>query len=150
MRVKFEEFHNNCCYLDGPKFLRCLELPNFSFSEGSFPVNLNNINFESKYLKEDEASQKKDSSCILWERFSNWNKLVRVVALVLKNSKHWLSLMQKNESTYQTRICLEDLVKSKYFIIKKVQQDKFARELTMIKQSLPLHNRKILPLQPFI
>ena len=41
-------------------------------------------------------------------------------------------------------------MKSKYFIIKRVQQDKFTRELTMIKQNLPLHNSRILSLQPFI
>ena len=41
-------------------------------------------------------------------------------------------------------------MKSKYFILKRVQQDKFSRELTLIKQNLPLHNSKILPLQPFI
>ena len=52
--IKFEEFHN-CCYLNGLKFLRCLELPNFSCSEDSFPVNLNDINFESKYQKGDEV-----------------------------------------------------------------------------------------------
>ena len=57
--IKFEEFHNNCRYLNGPKFLRCLELPIFSCSEDSFPVNLNNINFEPKYLNEDEISQKR-------------------------------------------------------------------------------------------
>ena len=94
--------------------------------------------------------KKKDSSFILWERFSNWNKLVRVVAFVLKISKHWLSLIKKNQNTYQTRIFLDDLVKSKYFIIKRVQQEKFTRELAMIKQNLPLPNSKILPLQPFI
>ena len=50
--IKFEEFYNSCRYLNCPKFLRCLE--------NSFPVNLNNINFESKYLKEkDEVSQKR-------------------------------------------------------------------------------------------
>ena len=79
---------------------------------------------------------------------SNWDKLVRVVALVLKISKHWLSLIKKNQNTYQTRTFLDDLLKSKYFIIQRVQQDKFARELTMIKQILPL--RKILLLPPFI
>ena len=102
--IKFEEFHNNCCYLNSPKFLRCLELPIFSCGEGSFPVYLNNINFESKYLKEDEISQKKGSSFIFWKRFSNRNKLIRVVALVFKISIPWLSLIQKNQSTYQTRI----------------------------------------------
>ena len=85
-----------------------------------------------------------DSSFILWEGFSNLNKLV------LKISKHWLSLIKKNQNTYQTRIFLDDLVKSKYFIIKGVQQDKFARDFTMIKQNLPLYNSKSLPLQPFI
>ena len=149
--IKLEESHNNCHYLNGLKFLRCLELPIFSCIEDSFPVNLNNINFESKYLKEDEGSQKKDSNFIFWERFSNWNKLVGIIALVFKFSKHWLSLAQKNQSTYQTRrLLLEDLAKSKYFILKTVQEDKFARELTLLKQNLPLHNSKILPLQPFI
>ena len=90
------------------------------------------------------------SSFILWEQFSNWNKLVTVVALALKILKHWLSLIKKNQSTYQTRIVLDDLMKSKYFIIKTVQQDKYARELTMINQNLLLHNSKILPLHPFI
>ena len=75
---------------------------------------------------------------------------MNLVAFVLKISKHWLSLIKKNQNTYQTRIFLDDLVKSKYFIIKRVQQDKFTRELTMIKQNLPLPNSKILPLQPFI
>ena len=55
----FEEFYNNCRYLNGLKFLRYLELPNFSGREDSFPGNLNNINLESKYLKEDEVSQKR-------------------------------------------------------------------------------------------
>ena len=41
-------------------------------------------------------------------------------------------------------------MKSKYYIIKRVQQDKLAGELTMIKQNLPFHNSKILPLQLFI
>ena len=49
--IKFEEFPNNCRYLNGPKFLRCPELPNFSCSEDSFPVNPNIINFESKVSK---------------------------------------------------------------------------------------------------
>ena len=87
-------------------------------------------------------------SFIFWKWVSNWDKLVRVVALVLKISKHWLSLIKKNQNTYQTRTFLDDLLKSKYFIIQRVQQDKFARELTMIKQILPL--RKILLLPPFI
>ena len=74
--------------------------------------------------------KKKNSSFIFWEQFINWNKLVRVVALVVKISKYWLSLIKKNQSTYQTRILLDDIVKSKYFIIKSVQQDKFAREFS--------------------
>ena len=74
--------------------------------------------------------KKKNSSFIFWEQFINWNKLVRVVALVVKMSKYWLSLIKKNQSTYQTRIFLDDIVKSKYFIIKSVQQDKFAREFS--------------------
>ena len=41
-------------------------------------------------------------------------------------------------------------MKGKYFILKKVQEEKFARGLTLIKQNLPLHNSKILPLEPFI
>ena len=68
-----------------------------------------------------------------WERFSNWNKLVRVVALVLKISKHWLSLIKKNQSAYQNRIFLDDIVKSKHFVVKRIQQDKSTRELTMMK-----------------
>ena len=89
-------------------------------------------------------------SFIFWKWVSNWNKVVRVVALVLKISKNWLSLIKKNQNTYQTRIFLDHLLKSKYFIIQRVQQDKFARELTMIKQILPLRNSKILLLPPFI
>ena len=76
---------------------------------------------------------------------SNWDKLVRVVALVLKISKDWLSLIKENQNTYQTRTFFDDLLKSKYFIIQRVQ---FARELTMVKQILPLP--KILLLPPFI
>ena len=68
-----------------------------------------------------------------WEQFSNWNKLVRVVALVLKISKHWLSLIKKNQSAYQNRIFLDDIVKSKHFVVKRIQQDKSTRELTMMK-----------------
>ena len=68
-----------------------------------------------------------------WERFSNWNKLVRVVALVLKISKYWLSLIKKNQSAYQNRIFLDDIVKSKHFVVKRIQQDKSTRELTMMK-----------------
>ena len=67
--IKFKEFDNNCHCLNGPKFLRCLELPNFSCSEDRFPVNLKNINFESNYLKEHEVSQKKDSSCFFGNNF---------------------------------------------------------------------------------
>ena len=39
---------------------------------------------------------------------------------------------------------------SKYFILKSVLEDKFAGQLTLIKQNLPLHNSKLLFLQPFI
>ena len=38
--IKFEEFHN-CCYLNGPKFLRGPEVPSFSRTKDSFPINLN-------------------------------------------------------------------------------------------------------------
>ena len=42
-------------------------------------------------------------------------------------------------------------MKSKCFIHKRVQQDKFARELTLIKQNLPLlYNSRYSPLQPLI
>ena len=57
--MKFEEFHNKSRYVNSPKFLRCFELPKFSCTEDGFPVNLNNINFESKNLKEDKVSQKR-------------------------------------------------------------------------------------------
>ena len=33
-----------------------LKLPKFGCTEGGFPVSLNNINFESKHLKEDKVS----------------------------------------------------------------------------------------------
>ena len=82
--IKFEEFHTNCRYLYGPKFLRGSELPIFSCSDDSCVVSLNNINLDTKYLKEDETNQKKGSNFIFWKRFLNWNKLVRVVALVFK------------------------------------------------------------------
>ena len=52
-------FHNNCRYINGLKFLRCPELPIFSCREDSFPLNLNNINFGAKYVREDEISQKR-------------------------------------------------------------------------------------------
>ena len=61
-----------------------------------------------------------------------------------------LELIQKNQSTYQTRIFLDNLAKGKYFILKRVQEDQIATELTLIKQNLLLHNCKILLLQPFI
>ena len=59
MANKFEEFHTNCRYLYGPKFLRGPELPIFSCGDDSFLVSLYNINLDTKYLKEDEASQKR-------------------------------------------------------------------------------------------
>ena len=59
MANKFEEFHTNCRYLYGPKFLRGSELPVFSCSDDSYVVSLNNINLDTKYLKGDETSQKR-------------------------------------------------------------------------------------------
>ena len=56
----------------------------------------------------------------------------------------------KTIQKYQSRIFLDDLVKGKYFILIRVQEDKFAIELTLMKQNLPLHKSKILPLQPFV
>ena len=53
--IKFEEFHYKSCYVNTPKFWRCFELPKSGCTEDGFPVNLNNINFESKYLKEDKV-----------------------------------------------------------------------------------------------
>ena len=52
------------------------------------------------------------------ETIFNWNKLIRVAPLVLKISKHWLSSIKKNQSTYQARIFLDHLVKNQYFTIK--------------------------------
>ena len=101
-------------------------------------------------MREDEISQKKSSSLNFWDLFPYWNKLVRVVPLVFKISKHWLPSTERNQSTFQARIFSDDLVKSRYFILKRVQQDKFERELTLINQNLPSHNSKNLPLQPFI
>ena len=47
--------------------------------------------------------------------------IFKLLALVFKTSKHWLSLIQKNQNTYQTRIFLDDLVESRYFFLKRVQ-----------------------------
>ena len=41
--TKFEKFRNNYRYLNGPKILRCLELPNFSCSDLNNIISSQNI-----------------------------------------------------------------------------------------------------------
>ena len=64
--TKFEEFHNNYSYLNGPKFLIGPELPIFICSEDSFLTNLHSINFETKYLKKMKFVKKKSFPALIF------------------------------------------------------------------------------------
>jgi len=149
--VNIDQMVEENSYINGPDYLYQNPLPDISNNV----VIIENLNL---HVNETKESYLENHSVILWERFSRWKKLVRVIAYVLLLIAYCLCLfinIVKSKLRYKLSKCLDELStdelnQSKQVIYYLIQQDCYKEDISCILQNKFTTSRKLQPLTPFV
>ncbi|GBM79586.1 hypothetical protein AVEN_140205-1, partial [Araneus ventricosus] len=134
-------------WFNGPDWLKSSTFPNEEFEE-------------NPQLQEDMSAEAKRTSKVImlnvvdenfkvevFQKFSSWNKLKRIVAYCLRFVKNCsLATCQRKRSFLTTA----ELNEAEKCIVKFIQRDHFSMEVSYLSASKQLpSNNKIIPLTPF-
>ena len=145
--TKCKDFMSNSRYLKGPEFLRELSLKEvlqtYELVRKNEPAEI--ISNTSKLQQTDNQF----SSTIPWERFSSFQKLVKVISAVFNIAKYWRQVKDKNFS-YRYARDVNDIQDATSLVLKHVQQERYRNEHLNLQQRKPIKNRKLIQLQPIL
>ena len=93
--TRFSQLMSQTSWIDGPKCLKC----NSSFnSSQSLTVDEENVSIaiEEHQVHIPTSNIKKTHSCIKWEYYSSFPKLVRHISSIMKLKEKWINLKRKD------------------------------------------------------
>ena len=90
------------------------------------------------------------SSIIPWERFSSFQKLIKVISAVINIAKYWRQKVKDKNLSYSVNITVNDIQDATSLILKHVQQERYRNEYLNLLQRKPIKNRKLIQLQPVL
>ncbi|XP_030752247.1 uncharacterized protein LOC115879487 [Sitophilus oryzae] len=137
-----EQIMNSSLWWNGPQFLQ------------TFDFDLDSLNIKVPPTHEEE---RKESTVLLlrndnfWEtlfdRFSNYSKLRRSIAFILR----FINNSRANSQKLIGPLTVDELRNSELFIIKTIQSTYFSKELNELKSpARKISDKQILKLNPFI
>ena len=87
---------------------------------------------------------------IFWEYYSSWNKEKYHVAWIVKLKENWLKRKQKEKECENFNfVTCEELLKSKTYLLKMLQEESNPSELKLIHLNDNVHeNSTLVPLSP--
>ena len=146
--IKCKDFTSNSRYLKGPEFLR-----EFSLKEVLQTDELVRKNEPAEIISNTSKLQQTDSqfsSIIPWERFSSFQKLVKVISAVINIAKYWRQKVKDKNLSYSVNITVNDIQDATSLILKHVQKERYRNEYLNLLQRKPIKNRKPIQLQPVL
>ncbi|XP_061167901.1 uncharacterized protein LOC133176855 [Saccostrea echinata] len=85
----------------------------------------------------------------VFEKFSDWNRLITALAAFRRKIQHYISLKRQNSSRCMSAV--ELLLKTEHHVIREVQSVTYLDEIRLLKNSKPLNRcSPIASLDPFI
>ena len=102
---------------------------------------------ERKKVKFVLLALEDSGGAVLLSRYSTWNKLIRVTALVFR----FLGPLRRRLESKRTQSQFDDLSRAKIYWCKVAQASEFSREIKNLQDEDPLHRRsKLLSLAPYL
>lgn len=142
---RIDEFLASEKWTKGPAFLQ--QSKDQWPTETIEPMTTSNEDLEIKKEKLTMTTiiQEKTPVQKLLESASDWNKLVKKVAWMLK-----IKACLKNKVKLTPTLSIDELEEAELEIYRQVQKDKFATEINAMKKGQMFKDRNIKKLQPFI
>lgn len=137
----------NCSlWWKGPDFLYDLQV-----NLDTFKSLLDNKNFELLEEKQISLVTVNNEYCsefwdTLFEKFSSYSRLNRVVAYLLRYFDNYLQRHEKNLGP----LTVDELKKAQVVILRQVQKKHFPREFSDLKSGKPIRDKNIFSLNPFV
>ena len=139
--VKPVKYNSKSNYLVGPSFLREVDIKGYTNEVVSNELNAIVIT--------NTISSKKEVF-VVWERYSSWLKLIRVIAYVIVIFKHWSSLNHSQSPEFVSCLNAKHLLQSTRITLKTIQNELFVNEFNSLQYNRDVNNKKMLQLQPII
>lgn len=135
---------NNTRWIRGPQFLWQSESawPEYHAVLGEVPQDDSEVK-KAMHAYSAHVEQTDGMTNILFSKFSNWKKLQKAVAWLIRYRK-WLMRKAHGGSMMKGRITVEEMRKAERCIVSCIQEESFAEELSMlrsgrsVKKSSPL------------
>ena len=131
-------------WFNGPQFLWKQRIESNSDKTEEFSLPQNDPEVKEAHVYAVSGSSVKSSSFIPFERFSNWLKLKKTIALCIKFVDKLKYLTKKSDTRSSTcfdKINVQDLANAELIILKSAQDQSFKAEI----ESLKGKNGKVLP-----
>lgn len=142
--IPISTLQDNEIWWHGPTFL-CD--PDYTVSEetseSDFPLLEEKRNVTLFTVKKTESNSFWSQ---IFEKFSSYQRLLRAVAYVLR----FLHNIKNKDDRQQDALTVDELTKSQSHIIKVLQSLHFAKELHELKTEVPIRNKNIAKLNPFL
>ena len=143
--TRFSQLMSQTSWIDGPKCLKC----NSSFnSSESRIVDKENVStaIEERQVHIATNNTKKTHSCIIWEYYSSFAKLVRHISSIMKLKEKWINLKRKDVQKIDINLlALGNLKKAERDIYKHSQLESFPTEYRRL-----INNQEVKKSQPVI
>ena len=134
--IKCKDFTSNSRYLKGTEFLR-----ESSLKEVLQTDELVRKNEPAEIISNTSKLQQTDnqfSSIIPWERFSSFQKLVKVISAVINIAKYWRQKVKDKNLSYSVNVTVNDIQDATSLILKHVQQERYRNEYLNLLQRKPI------------
>ena len=143
--TRFTQLMSQTSWIDGLKCLKC----NSSFnSSESFTVDAENLStaIEERQVHITTNNTKKTHSCIKWEYYSSFPKLVRHIFSIMKLKEKWINLKRKDAQKIDINLLtVAELRKAEREIYKHSQLESFPTENRHL-----INNQEVKKNQPVI
>ncbi len=138
---------NQCTlWWNGPDFLK---QPDSFWPNSPQNLNFENIPDRKKSVKFSFLTQTVFDDQSIFDRYSNFNRLIRVMAFILRSIFNW-NPKNKN-SKIVTKLSQDDLDLSLNTLLKMVQWSEFPQEIKCLKNNKPIsRDSKLISLNPYI
>ena len=143
--IKCKDFTSNSRYLKGPEFLR-----EFQVLQTDELIRQNESTEIINHTNKLEQTDNQFSSIIPWERFSSFQKLVKVISALINIAKYWRQKVKDKNLSYSVNITVNDMQDATSLILKHVEQERYQNEYLNLLQSKTIKNRKLIQLQPVL
>ena len=139
----FKNLTPTSIWIKGPKFVYELERREYEIERSDYIIN-------TLQTVENKNDAKTHTSCINWNIYSEYYKLVRHVSWIIKLKTNYLNNKRNNTETNTLQLTTNDIEIGKCEIFKECQKESFQKEIDDLSNEKSLSNSNLIPLSPFL